>query len=125
MGTENPAGLMTKYLTRQVMDHHLESLSQERAAGRAQSGLEIQGKQASPAALAPTEGAAGELNTARVGKKSIVESKARVLLEDNWVLDPRPRRAWSMRLAGGSWFETTNCTWEAYVVQQTIPLQDG
>ena len=43
-GTENPADLMTKYLARQLLDQHLDSLSQTRASGRASSGLDIQGK---------------------------------------------------------------------------------
>ena len=46
LGTENPADLMTKYLTRAVMDTHLEYLSQRRESGRARSGLNIQGKTA-------------------------------------------------------------------------------
>merc|ERR1712185_815534 len=46
LGTENPADLMTKYLTRSVMDTHLEYLSQRRESGRAKSGLNIQGKSA-------------------------------------------------------------------------------
>ena len=46
LGTENPADLMTKYLTRSVMDTHLEYLSQRRESGRARSGLNIQGKNA-------------------------------------------------------------------------------
>ena len=44
LGTENPADLMTKYLTGSVMDTHLEYLSQRRESGRARSGLNIQGK---------------------------------------------------------------------------------
>ena len=44
LGTENPADLMTKYLTRAVMDTHLEYLCQRRESGRARSGLNIQGK---------------------------------------------------------------------------------
>ena len=43
LGTENPADLMTKYLTRSVIDTHLEFLSQRRESGRARSGLNIQG----------------------------------------------------------------------------------
>ena len=37
LGSKNPADLMTKYLTRSVMDTHLEYLSQRREAGRARS----------------------------------------------------------------------------------------
>ena len=41
LGTENPADLMTKYLTRSVMDTHLDFLGQRRESGRARSGLNI------------------------------------------------------------------------------------
>ena len=46
LGTENPADIMTRYLTRAVMDIPLEYLSQRRESGRALSGLNIQGKNA-------------------------------------------------------------------------------
>ena len=44
LGTDNPADLMTKYLTRPLMDRSLEHLSQARSSGRARIGLDIQGK---------------------------------------------------------------------------------
>ena len=43
LGTENPADLMTKYLTREVGDKHMHALGQEVRQGRAQKGLEMQG----------------------------------------------------------------------------------
>ena len=43
LGTENPADLMTKYLTRDVVNGHMERLGQEVRAGRAEKGLEMQG----------------------------------------------------------------------------------
>ena len=43
LGTENPADLMTKYLTRDVANGHMERLGQEIRAGRAEKGLERQG----------------------------------------------------------------------------------
>ena len=43
LGTENPADLMTKYLTRDVTNGHMERLGQEIRAGRAEKGLEMQG----------------------------------------------------------------------------------
>ena len=43
LGTENPADLMTKYLTRTAVDRCMGYLSQERLAGRAESGLKVQG----------------------------------------------------------------------------------
>ena len=45
LGTENPADLMTKYLTREVADKHTNALGQEVREGRAQKGLEMQGAQ--------------------------------------------------------------------------------
>ena len=49
LGTINPADLMTKYLTRTVIDTHLQFMSHQRADGRAQAGLKVQGKAASAA----------------------------------------------------------------------------
>ena len=42
-GTENPADMMTKYLDRTCIDKCMGYLSQDRADGRAKSGLEVQG----------------------------------------------------------------------------------
>ena len=47
LGTDNPADLMTKYLTRAVIDTHLQFMGHVRADGRAQAGLKVQGKTAS------------------------------------------------------------------------------
>ena len=58
-GTNNPADLMTKYLTRTVIDTHLGFIGQQRAEGRAQAGLQVQGT----AAAAAPGGVAGT-NTA-------------------------------------------------------------
>ena len=46
LGTKNPADLMTKYLTRSVIDTHLQFMGHHRADGRAQAGLKVQGKTA-------------------------------------------------------------------------------
>ena len=46
LGTDNPADLMTKYLTRSVIDTHLQFMGHHRADGRAQAGLKVQGKTA-------------------------------------------------------------------------------
>ena len=43
LGTENPADLMTKYLTRDVINAHMSRLGQEVREGRADKGLEMQG----------------------------------------------------------------------------------
>ena len=43
LGTENPADLMTKYLTRDVANGHMERPGQEVRTGRAENGLEMQG----------------------------------------------------------------------------------
>ena len=80
LGIENPADLMTKYLTRAVMDTHLEFLSQRRESGRASSGFNIQGK-------TPTQ-TVGAL-FAKAGYSASSDSTAtgdsdRTYLEDNW-----------------------------------------
>ena len=54
-GTKIPADLMTKYLTRMVIDTHLQFIGQQKAKGRAQAGLQVQGK----AAAAASGGVAG------------------------------------------------------------------
>ena len=41
LGEDNPADLMTKYLTRKVMDHHMGNISQEEADGRAKLSLKL------------------------------------------------------------------------------------
>ena len=43
LGTENPADLMTKYLSRDVITGHMTKLGQEVREGRADKGLEMQG----------------------------------------------------------------------------------
>ena len=43
LGTENPADLMTKYLSRDVINGHMAKLGQEVREGRADKGLEMQG----------------------------------------------------------------------------------
>ena len=49
LGTDNPVDLMIKYLTRMVIDTRLKSMSHQRADGRAQAGLKVQGKAGSAA----------------------------------------------------------------------------
>ena len=44
LGTENPADLMLKYLKRMTADRCMGYLSQERLAGRAKAGLQVQGE---------------------------------------------------------------------------------
>ena len=43
LGTNNPADLMTKYLSRDTIDRHLTALGQQIREGRAEKGLEMQG----------------------------------------------------------------------------------
>ena len=43
LGTENPADLMTKYLSRDVVNGHMTKLGQDVREGRADKGLEMQG----------------------------------------------------------------------------------
>ena len=44
LGTENPADLMTKYLTREKVDNAIDKMGQAVQVGRASSSLDIQGK---------------------------------------------------------------------------------
>ena len=41
LGENNPADLMTKYLTRKVMDHHMGAINQEEADGRLKLSLKL------------------------------------------------------------------------------------
>ena len=41
LGTENPADLMTKYLTATKIDHYMKMLSQEQREGRAKMSLKL------------------------------------------------------------------------------------
>ena len=97
LGTENPADLMTKYLTRSVMDNHLEYLSQRRESGRARSGLNIQGKSAPDSAGAST--ATGDV--------------ASICLEDNWMLQASSHQVWPTRWTGETQFEATDGSWKS------------
>ena len=47
LGRDNPADLMIKYLTRSAIDTHPQFMGHHRADGRAQAGLQVQGKTAS------------------------------------------------------------------------------
>ena len=46
LGTDNPADLMTKHLTRDSINSHMGRLGQEVREGRAKKGLEMQGSKA-------------------------------------------------------------------------------
>ena len=48
LGTENPADMMTKHLARSSVDKCMCQISQDRAGGRAESGLEVQGSTRKP-----------------------------------------------------------------------------
>ena len=49
LGANNPADLMAKYLSKETIDKHLNTLGQEMREGRAEKGLEMQGSsQVSP-----------------------------------------------------------------------------
>ena len=97
LGTENPADLMTKYLTRSVMDTHLEYLSQRRESGRAKSGLNIQGKSAPGNADSST--ATGE----GIG----------ICLEDNWMSSASSHQIWPTLWLGETHFEATDGSWKS------------
>ena len=103
LGTENPADLMTKYLTRSVMDTHLEYLSQRRESGRAKSGLNIQGKSSSSAA---------RLSTATGDQSSIC-------LDDNWMNEASSHQVWPTLWLGSTQFEATDGSWKS--VRHTAP----
>ena len=53
LGTENPADMMTKPLARQPLDKCMLQLNQHRAAGRAKTGLKVQGQGVAPAETWP------------------------------------------------------------------------
>ena len=99
LGTENPADLMTKYLTRAVMDTHLDFLSQRCESGRARSGLNIQGK-------TPTQTVGALLATSRYSadcESTASGDSDRTYLEDNWKnplpvpTGSGPRSGWGKR----------------------------
>ena len=71
LGTKNPADLMTKYLTRSVIDTHLQFIGQQRAKGRAQAGLQVQGK----AAAAASGGVAGTDTATAIPKHARASQK--------------------------------------------------
>ena len=92
LGTENPADLMTKYLTRSVMDTHFGFLSQRRESGRAKSGLNIQGsEQSRNEVLATASGAS-----------------APHYVIDNWLQTPTPHQLWSAPWTGETHFEASD-----------------
>ena len=97
LGTENPADLMTKYLTRAVMDTHLEYLSQRRESGRARSGLNIQGKSAPGNADSST--ATGD--------------RVNICLEDDWMKPASSHQIWPTLWMGETHFEATDGSWKS------------
>ena len=97
LGTENPADLMTKYLTRAVMDTHLEYLSQRRESGRARSGLNIQGKSAPGNADSST--ATGD--------------RVSICLEDDWMKPASSHQIWPTLWMGETHFEATDGSWKS------------
>ena len=76
LGTENPSDLMTKYLARQSMDGCMDALGQARVAGRARTGLEVQG----------TGQRSTEIKVARCHE-----------VEDDWM---GPQRIWPQKWIG-------------------------
>ena len=92
LGTENPADLMTKHLTRSVMDTHFGFLSQRRESGRAKSGLNIQGsEQSRNEVLATASGAS-----------------APHYVIDNWLQTPTPHQLWPEPWTGETHFEASD-----------------
>ena len=112
LGTENPADLMTKYLTRAVMDTHLDFLSQRREAGRAKSGLNIQGASTREAheehpspTLADQTQTPSELTSAATGE--VIST----CVSDDWLRGPQPHQLWSGPWTGKTLFQATDGTW--------------
>ena len=97
LGTQNPADMMTKYLDRTCIDKCMKYLSQDRADGRAKSGLEVQG-----ADHAGSTGAA----PAESSQKAPMDSVKALRFQPDVVIDVPNRktesRAMSCRLGEGS-----------------------
>ena len=92
LGTENPADLMTKYLTRSVMDTHFGFLNQRRESGRAKSGLNVQGSEKTHTEVLST--ASGD-------------SSPQCVI-DNWLRAPTPHQIWPEPWTGETHFEATD-----------------
>ena len=92
LGTENPADLMTKYLTRSVMDTHFGFLSQRRESGRAKSGLNIQGSNQTQS----------EVLSAATGEG------APHCVIDNWLQTSKPNQTWPEPWTGETHFEASD-----------------
>ena len=99
LGTEYPADLMTKYLTRSVMDTHLEYLSQRRESGRARSGLNTQGKNA------PSK---------TDGSSTATPDGVGICLEDDWMSKASSHQIWLVLGMGETHFEATDGSWKSF-----------
>ena len=105
---------MTKYLTRSVMDTHLDFLSQRREAGRAKSGLNIQGastreardEHSSPTPTDQTQ-TPSELTSTATGE--VISS----CVGDDWIRGPQPHQLWSRPWTGKTLFQATDGIWRA------------
>ena len=64
--------------------------------------------------LASPTAARGDSNRTRRGPDT-----ANVVICDNWLVDPKPHKAWSTRWTGSSEFETTDGTWKS--VRHNVP----
>ena len=112
LGTENPADLMTKYLTRSVMDTHLDFLSQRREAGRAKSGLNIQGASTREAhdehsSSTPT----GQTPTPTEIPATASGAVISTCIGDDWLRGPQPHQLWHEPWTGETLFQATDGVW--------------
>ena len=112
LGTENPADLMTKYLTRSVMDTHLDFLSQRRESGRAKSGLNIQG--ASTRGThddGPSSSSSGQTPIPSEVTATASGAGISTCIGDDWIRGPQPRQLWHEPWTGRTLFQATDGIW--------------
>ena len=105
LGTENPADLMTKYLTRSVMDSHFGFLSQRRESGRAKSGLNIQGKNTTTTER--VDNASGS-TLSMLGADTATGSALATCVVDDWLKHAQPQQDWPEPWIGETHFEATD-----------------
>ena len=105
LGAENPADLMTKYLTRSVMDSHFEFLSQRRESGRAKSGLNIQGKNTTNTERVDND---SESTLSMLGADTATGSALATCVVDDWLKHAQPQQEWPEPWVGETHFEATD-----------------
>ena len=112
LGTENPVDLMTQYLTRSVMDTHLDFLSQRRESGRAKSGLNIQGastRETHAEGSSPTS--TGQTPTPLEVTGTASGAVISTCIGDDWIRGPQPHQLWPEPWTGRTLFQATDGIW--------------